>query len=74
MRGFCRNPGNNFVGFLEDLKTLKGHFEIDWPLFIHIGKGNSKSGLWTCIYWFLSNTPFVCGPLLHKSVDQQGHM
>ena len=24
---FC--PGKNFVGFLEDLKTLKGHFKIN---------------------------------------------
>ena len=22
----------NFVGFLGDLKTAKGHFEINWPL------------------------------------------
>ena len=28
----CRNPAKNFVGFLEDLKTPKGHFEIKWPL------------------------------------------
>ena len=27
-----RNPWKNFVGFLEDLKTPKGHFEINWPL------------------------------------------
>ena len=27
-----RNPGKNFVGFLGDLKTPKGHFEINWPL------------------------------------------
>ena len=28
-RGKGRNPGKNFVGFLEDLKTPKGHFEIN---------------------------------------------
>ena len=25
---------NKFVGFLVDWKTPKGHFEINWPLFI----------------------------------------
>ena len=28
-RGLGRNPYNNFVGFLVDLKTPKGHFEIN---------------------------------------------
>ena len=27
-----RNPYKKFVGFLVDLKTPKGHFEINWPL------------------------------------------
>ena len=27
-----RNTEKNFVGFLEDLKTPKGHFEINRPL------------------------------------------
>ena len=27
-----QNPGNNFVGFLEEVFTPKGHFEINWPL------------------------------------------
>ena len=27
-RGLGRNPYNNFVGFLVDLKTPKGHIEI----------------------------------------------
>ena len=31
-RGKGRNPWKNLVGFLEDLKTPKGHFEINWPL------------------------------------------
>ena len=30
-RGLGRNPYNNFVGFLVNLKTPKGHFEINWP-------------------------------------------
>ena len=33
-RGYGRNPYRNFVGFLVDLKTPKGHFEINWPLLI----------------------------------------
>ena len=31
-RSYGRCPGKNFVGFLGDLKTPKGHFEINWPL------------------------------------------
>ena len=31
-KGQGGNPGENFVGFLEDLKTPKRHFEINWPL------------------------------------------
>ena len=31
-RGKGRNHGKKFVGFLEDLKTSKGHFEINRPL------------------------------------------
>ena len=31
-RGKGRNPGKNFVDFLEDLITQKGYFEINWPL------------------------------------------
>ena len=31
-RGLGRNPYKNLFGFLVDLKTLKGHFEINWPL------------------------------------------
>ena len=27
-----KNPYKKFVGFLVDLKTTKGHFEINWPL------------------------------------------
>ena len=36
-RGYGRNPGKNFIVFLGDLKTPKGHFEINWPLvYVHI--------------------------------------
>jgi hypothetical protein len=31
-RGYGRTPGEDFAGFLGDLKTPKGHFEINWPL------------------------------------------
>ena len=31
-RGYGRNPGKKFFVFLGDLKTPKGHFEINWPL------------------------------------------
>ena len=31
-RGLGRNPEKNFIGFLGDLKTPKGHFKINWPL------------------------------------------
>ena len=31
-RGWGRNPGKTFVVFWGDLKTTKGHFEINWPL------------------------------------------
>ena len=30
--GWSRNSFKHFVGFLVDLKTPKGHFEINWPL------------------------------------------
>ena len=32
IRGYGRNNYKNFVGFMVDLKTAKGHFEIKWPL------------------------------------------
>ena len=31
-RGYGRNPGRDFVGYLEEVLTPKGHFEINWPL------------------------------------------
>ena len=27
--GQGRNPGKNFIGMMQDLKTPKGHFEIN---------------------------------------------
>ena len=36
-----RNPYENFVGFLGDLKTPKGIFDINWPLGDHIGWDSS---------------------------------
>ena len=32
LRGWGRNPYRKFVGFWGDLKTPKGHFDINWPL------------------------------------------
>ena len=36
-----RNPYKNFVSFLVDLRTPKGHFEINWPLVVPVPKGDN---------------------------------
>ena len=41
-RGYSRNPEKKLVGFLRDLKTPKGQFEINWPLIIRIFVGTFK--------------------------------
>ena len=49
-----RNPGKNFVVFLGDLNTPKGHFKINWPIAPHISHLKSLFSLWTdAMYRFM---------------------
>ena len=61
-RGWGRNPYKNFVGFLVNLKTLKGHYEINWPLLCvsfllfdrkHLEKVLKKSWSTITLGWFV---------------------
>ena len=57
-----QNFGKNFVGFLEDLKTLKGHFKINWRLefyfniFHRDGITSFFSGWFNTVYIFTIST------------------
>ena len=59
-RGYGRNPGKNFVGFLGDLKTSKGHFEINWPLVLTSLLTSNLTGIYLQIFVAVSeNMNFV---------------